>query len=248
MKIIDAHIHILDSWAEPKWTDRMLEVAARFDIQWLAVSMGTSLIARPTAEQIRRDNDHVLSLMKRYPNRITGYCYLNPRLAGWQPELQRCVDAGMRGIKLWIACRCDDPAVFPIAEQAIDLKIPILQHTWKKTTGNGENESEPRHLAALAARYPEAKFIMAHTGGCWQYGLKAARPFPNVMVDTAGGDPTEGFIEMALRELGPRRILFGSDACLRSFASQLAKVDGPRLSPETRRRILRENAATLLGL
>ena len=81
-------------------------------------------------------------------------------------------------------------------------------------------------LAALAERHPTAKLICGHTGGDWEQGIRAVRAQPNISVDLGGGDPVAGITEMAVRELGPERVLYGSDAPGRSFASQLAKVHG----------------------
>ena len=62
----------------------------------------------------------------------------------------------------------------------------------------------------------------------------------------AGFDPTAGMVEMAVRELGAERVLFGSDAGGRSFASQLAKVQGADVPESVRRLILRDNLRRLL--
>ncbi len=247
--IIDIHCHIRTPITEPRPLRRTLEIASRFGIQWLATSMGTTFRPTPTRDEIRRDNDHVLALMREYPDRVVGYCYLNPHHGEFcLKELARCVEAGMRGIKLWVASLADDPEVFPIVERAIELDVPLLQHAWKKTTGNMKHESEPRHVAELARRYPQARIIMAHAGGMWEYGIKAVRRYPNVTVDLSGGNPTDGLLETALRELGPQRIAFGSDADCRSFGSQLAKVDAARLLPSVRQAILRDNARRLLRI
>jgi predicted TIM-barrel fold metal-dependent hydrolase len=61
-----------------------------------------------------------------------------------------------------------------------------------------------------------------------------------------GGDPVAGITEMAVRELGVERILFGSDAPGRSFASQLAKVYGAYVPEQTKERILSTNLPRLL--
>jgi predicted TIM-barrel fold metal-dependent hydrolase len=52
---------------------------------------------------------------------------------------------------------------------------------------------------------------------------------------------------MAVRELGARRILYGSDVGGRGFASQLAKVRSAAISEEERRLILGGNLRALLG-
>jgi len=154
----------------------------------------------------------------------------------------------MRGIKLWICRHCDDPGNFPIVERAIELGVPILQHTFIKATGNYETESTPWHLVNLAQRYPEASFIMAHSGGDWLRGLRIVRHVENIGVDVCGGHPERGQAELAVELLGAERVIFGSDAGGRSFASQLAKVIGADIPEQDRQLILGGNIARMIGL
>ena len=107
-------------------------------------------------------------------------------------------------------------------------------------------ESDPEDLAGLAARHPTIPLICGHTGGDWERGVRAIRPFANVYADLAGGDPTAGETELAVRELGAERVLYGSDAGGRSFASQLAKVTGADIPQDAKRLILGENTRRLL--
>ena len=101
-------------------------------------------------------------------------------------------------------------------------------------------------LATLAARHPNAKIICGHTGGDWEQGIRAVRAQPNISVDLGGGDPVAGITEMAVRELGATRVIYGSDAPGRSFASQLAKVHGAEISDEAKNTILGSNLKRLL--
>ena len=66
------------------------------------------------------------------------------------------------------------------------------------------------------------------------------------MIGTGGSDPTAGFIEMAVRELGATRVIHGSDIGGRSFASQIAKVRGADLPEAAKRLILGENLKRML--
>jgi hypothetical protein len=72
-------------------------------------------------------------------------------------------------------------------------------------------------------------------------GIRAIRDCPNVAVETAGFDPTAGMVEMAVRELGAERVIYGSDAPGRSFASQLAKIYGAEIPETAKRQILGGN-------
>jgi hypothetical protein len=153
----------------------------------------------------------------------------------------------MVGIKLWVARKCNAPELDPIVERAAALGAVIFQHTWFKTDGTTyPGESTPSDLVALAGRHPEVPLICGHTGGLWELGIRAVRPFKSIGIDLAGSDPTAGFVEMAVRELGPERIIYGSDAGGRSFASQLAKVYAADIPAETRRLILAGNLRRML--
>ena len=66
------------------------------------------------------------------------------------------------------------------------------------------------------------------------------RAYPNVSIDIAGSDPTAGLVEMAVRELGAERVIYGSDCGGRSFASQIAKVHGAVISEREKRLRLRQ--------
>jgi len=131
----------------------------------------------------------------------------------------------------------------------IESRCVIVQHTWFKTGGKqSPGESTPADLAILARRYPEQKFICAHAGGEWERGIRAVRSHVNVLVETSGFDATAGFIEMAVRELGSRRIVFGSHLPSRSLGTELAKIIGADISEQDRRLILGENFRRLLAM
>lgn len=201
-----------------------------------------------TPEEMRASNDMVWRAIKAHPERAFGYAHLNPKHTGaCLDEMNRCIrDGPMVGVKLIAAEHCNKPTLDPIVELAMKLKAPVLQHTWIKITGNLPDESTPMELAELAARHPGATFICGHAGGDWEQGIRAIRSHPNIHADLCGGDPTAGYAEMAVRELGPERVLFGSDVNARSYASQLGKVLGADISESHRRLVLAGNIKRLL--
>jgi len=227
---------------------RLIEHADRMGIARLCVFMGMTWSYDPTPERIRQDNDEVLRAVRQFPDRAFGFVYLNPKhTQASLDEINRCVrDGPMVGVKLWVAVHCNSPLLDPIVERATQLKIPIYQHTWLKITGNLPGESTPFDLAELAARHPNATLICGHSGGDWERGLRAIRPYKNTLAELGGGDPTAGVTEMAVRELGAERVLYGSDVGGRSYASQLAKVLGADIPAQSKRLILAENLKRLL--
>jgi predicted TIM-barrel fold metal-dependent hydrolase len=220
----------------------------RLGIERVMLSLGYPLLPDPSPEQLREENDQVLKAIARYPDRTLGFVYLNPNQLEFSlSEFDRCVrDGPMVGVKLWVARRCNTPEVDPIVERAAAMQAPVLQHAWFNLKGNLPGESTPNDLAELALRHPRAVFIDSHTGGDWEPGIRALRPAKNVATCVAGFDPTAGMVEMAVRELGAERVIFGSDAAGRSFASQLGKVMGANIPEADRRLILSENLRRLL--
>jgi uncharacterized protein len=251
MRIWDLHCHLtgFGGRTPDESMARLLGFADRMGIERVVIFMGDPHVQDPSPDDLRRQNDQVLQALSHWHHRAFGFAYASPRhVEASLREIDRCIrDGPMVGVKLWVAARCDSPEVDAIVRRAAELEAVVFQHTWLKTGGNLAGESTPMDLAALAARHPKATLICGHTGGRWERGIRAVRARENVAVDLGGFDPTAGVVEMAVRELGPRRVLFGSDAGGRSFASQLAKVLGADVPDDARRLILGENLRRLLS-
>jgi predicted TIM-barrel fold metal-dependent hydrolase len=250
-EIWDVHCHLANplTGKDPAARlGRLLEVADRMGIRRVCVYMGMKWTYDPTPDDLRQQNDQVLTAIRRWPDRAFGFVYVNPKHGRESlDEINRCIaDGPMVGVKLWVAMRASSPQLDPIVERATELKAVVFQHTWLKVAGNLPGESTPMDLAILAARNPNAKIICGHTGGDWEQGVRAVRAQPNISVDLGGGDPVAGITEMAVRELGAERVIYGSDAPGRSFASQLAKVHGADIPEIAKQQILGANLKRLL--
>lgn len=196
----------------------------------------------------------VLRPFEQWPDKLIGMIQLN----------SNDVPASLAAIDRWLgdgpmigvyfpgggpgALACSDPRLAPLIEAVIEKKGVIMQHTWNKTGGKqGPGESTPAELGAVAARYPDQVFLCAHAGGEWEQGIRAVRDTPNVWIETSGFDATAGFIEMAVRELGEDRLLFGSHLPSRSLGTELTKVTTAAIREEAKRKILGGNFRRLLG-
>jgi uncharacterized protein len=241
-RLIDLHAHL---WAghEDANARELMEEAERFEPDYIAISHIS--VYDPTPAEVRGGNDHVARWVRQSSGRLRGQAVLNPRHGrGALDELERCRgDLGMRMVKLWVAARCNDPVVFPIVERCIELGLPILQHAYRKATGNLPDESTPDDVAELAGRYPEARLVMAHFAGDYIYACRRVRERRNVLSDLSGTACEAGMIEAAVRELGAHRVVFGSD---NGIAFNLGKVQDARLSDADKARILFGNARELM--
>ena len=250
--IWDIHAHVGTPGPTPaKRMETLMRYADRLGVERLCICMSPPWQNEPTPEQFRRSNDDVLAILEEWSHRAFGFVYLNPRHTKESlAELERCVaDGPMIGIKLWVAMHCNQPELDPIVQRAAELKALILQHTWikQRTKGNLPGESTPMDLAELSARHPGVPLVCGHTGGGdWALGIRAIRHRPEIHADLGGGDPVYGEVEMAVRELGASRVLYGSDVHGRSFGSQIGKVLGADIPVADKKLILRENLRRLL--
>ena len=227
----------------------LVRCADRLGIERLLVSQGYSSPLHPNQEQLRAENDRVLRAIRRFPDRSYGSVYLSPAFPEFSvQEFDRCVrDGPMVSIGEVEADRpCSVPEMDPIVERAASMQAVILQHTWLKTGGNEPGESTPYDVVALARRHPGVQFVCIHTGGDWERGIRIIRTTKNVCAEIAGSNPTSGFVEMAVRELGAERVIYGSDVGGRSFASQLSKVIGANIPDSAKELILGGNLRRLL--
>jgi len=239
--IIDTHLHV--DFGSPDVPKRFLERNLT-DIICISSLIGGAF---PSLGHLRAANDSVLRWMDQYPGRVIGFAYVNPRLGEeGVRELERCLDAGMKGVKLWISVLADDPRVDPLIEVAQAAGAVVLAHAWVKTQGQMAFESRPQNVANLARRFPQTRFMLAHFGGEWETGAKAARGVPNLYVDTSGSLPEADMVEVLARNVGVERMLFGTDNS--DFHYCLGKILAADLTDDQRARILYRNAQELFRL
>ncbi|MGH7145801.1 MAG: amidohydrolase family protein [Planctomycetota bacterium] len=244
--IVDTHTHY---WHPPVYDRAIVERFLRLNrAAGIATSIELGNVGAygpyPTPEQLREANDQTLALVRDFPAELAGLVYVNPSHGqAALDEINRCVrDGNLIGIKLWVSNRAGDERVFPVAERALDLDVGILQHTWNKTVDQGADESTTRDVVELARRYPALRIQVAHLTGINFWGVLDLVPFPNVVVDTSGGQPQSGLVEFAVRHLGAERVVYGSDWPIRDLGCQVARVTGSKLTPAEQRQVLSTNA------
>lgn len=248
--IIDCHGHGSVSGRFKLTVKDLIDSLDRYGIDKLCIS--APLTARTTPpKDIREANDDILAAVRLHPDRLMGYCFVNPGYAAAaQEEITRCVAGeGMIGLKLYHQYKMNDPVQFPLIERTIDLGVPVLMHAgWPGTPELREeqpNLATGDQFADVAARYPDALLICGHIGGGgdWERQLKGLRRAPSVYLDTSGSVADAGMIERCVRELGVGRLLFGCDM---SVERGLAKVRDAALTAAERQRIFSGNFLRIL--
>lgn len=122
-------------------------------------------------------------------------------------------------------------------------------------THSGDVHSMPEDFVAFADDFPEVRLIVAHLGNrpdadpSHQVRAILAAKHGNIFVDTSSSQSImPGLIEWAADEVGPERILFGTDTPVYDVAMQRARINNAEISDHAKRLILRENALSLFDL
>jgi len=254
MKKFDAHNHVMQAVHEPDadWTavENMLEAAELMGIEKLFCSRPLTRGVLAEIDAVREANNSVIAAMQRYPGIIEGYCFVQPGNGeAALEEIDRCLDAGMIGVKLYNQFKYNDPVVFPIAEKCIERRIPFLGHsaylTDPATLATQPKTSNALEFGELSARYPELILILGHVngGGDWEWAVKGLKSAPNVFLDTSGSVQEDDTIGRCVRELGHERVLFATDL---TMEGGVGKVLAAELTPEQREDIFWRNFQRIL--
>ncbi len=196
---------------------------------------------------MREGNDTLAREIAKHPDRLIGYVSVpTPRLGrNAVEEVKRCYEKyGFRGLKIYShpEASITEEWSYPLLEQAARYGMPILAHT------------TPVECDHLMDHVPQARLLMAHMGGHpyafgdWHKAVAVAKKHPNLLLDTASSQIDNGMLEWAVAELGPERILYGSDMPLLDPFTQLAKVTGADLDDRAKALILGGNLQRLLDL
>lgn len=136
-----------------------------------------------------------------------------------------------------------------IIQYAVELKAVIYIHTWMKVGGmpartfgaNLKGESTPMDVVTLAKRFPHVQMICGHAGGDWELAARVIRPYENILFEFSGADPHSGAVDLAVKELGADRIVWGGHGPSRAYATEISKVLDSNTTEKERKKIFGEN-------
>jgi len=214
-----------------------------------------------THELCVETNDYILESIARYPNRLVGFCAVQPRsIEAAIAEIERCVKGGMRGIgelrpDVQFLDFDDEEMMDPFIEVVREHKLILLTHA-SEPAGHqypGKGGVTPDILYPFIERFPDLTIVCAHWGGGLPfYALmpEVKKAMSNVFFDTAASPflYSSQVYNQVVQLVGGDKILFGSDYPLLTQGRVLEEIDSLDLSQETKSLILSGNAQRLLGI
>jgi predicted TIM-barrel fold metal-dependent hydrolase len=213
-----------------------------------------------THELCVETNDYIMESVSRYPQRLVGFCAVQPQSSGAVAEIERCAKAGIKGVgemrpDIQLLDLSDEFAMAPFVEALIKHKLILLTHASEPLGHDypGKGSITPEVLYPFITSFPELTIVCAHWGGGLPfYALmpEVKKAMANVFFDTAASPLlyTPEIYNQVIKLVGADKILFGSDYPLLAPSRLIKEIKALKLGEETENLILSANARRLLGI
>ncbi|MPM59450.1 hypothetical protein SDC9_106292 [bioreactor metagenome] len=217
--IIDNHNHLWIGVSTDGFLDEcMSERRILEDMDAAGVDMsGVCTVAQSM------NNDYVLECVKRHPDRLFGFCMVDPKTPNAPDVLRGYLDQGMKGLKLHPRLHGyllgNHTLVDPLMEVCREYQVPMFSH------GGSEEMNHAYYFEELARTFPDVAIIMGHMcmpNYCTDAKMIAKRN-PNIYLDTSATPYLS--VKTAVSMVGADRILMGSDWPGDSFKLSLLKAE-----------------------
>jgi len=214
-----------------------------------------------THELCVETNDYILESCARYPDRLTGFCAVQPNsVNGAVAEIERCARQGIKGVgemrpDVQLFDLMDEEVMTPFIDVLRKYKLILILHTSEPVGHDypGKGVMTPERLYPFICRYPDLTVVCAHFGGGLPfYALmpEVKKAMGNVYFDTAASPflYTPQVYKQVMQLVGADKVLFGSDYPLLAPQRLINEIKSQDLPGEEAESILAENARRLLDI
>ncbi|MFL5625887.1 MAG: amidohydrolase family protein [Ktedonobacteraceae bacterium] len=241
MKILDAHTHLSGSETGENAQDIIACMnACGVDLSFVfapLLNVHSWELSNEHLHDIRIHNDYCADLCSNYPDRLYGFCVLNPvpTLAGG--SMERAVDLmieevrrsyhdlGLRGVKMvpthWYP---NDPQMIRLYHEIAQLGMYVVFHTGIFMDGQQGTYCRPTYFEGIR-QVPQMKAQLAHLGWPWvDEAIAVLDMEPNIhgndpsrwqfRADLSFGPPDDWQLsswQRAIDSLPPTMLIYGSD-------------------------------------
>jgi len=214
--IIDAHVHVTENG---KWFNSSYDSSIVCLLRSMNESAIDKAIVLPIAPFI--NNIFVQSIIEKYPEKLIGFCSIDPNNSECATELKRCCASGsFSGVKLHPKLQqtsIRNKNVQLIIEIATENKLPLIIDAWIGPHDTGGDEMIESFIE-LSLNNPDANIILPHLGGfMYNSMIRVASETQNIWFDISyvlsrfNIDLLYREICPVLEKIGHRKIIYGSD-------------------------------------
>ncbi len=225
-----------------------------------AAGVSTSVVVAVDAEtrwNYRVSNESVAEAVAAYPDRLIGFASVDPHKGVIaRSELRHAVEnLKLKGLKLLphlLEMAPNDPAMYPVYEEARDLGVPVLFHSGTQFhAGTKLKYCRPLDIDEVAVDVPDLVIIIAHFGWPWyEEAMAVVQRNRNVYFNIAGWAPKHipafviGYMDRVLNQ----KCLLGSDYPLVARTRIMSELAEIQMKDETRENLYSGNARKVLKI
>ncbi len=212
-------------------------------------------------ETSKFQNDYIMKMVDAHPDRLIGFCCLNPAHSGAAREVERCIQGGLKGVGelAFYQSGLDAhtlAALSPIMTLCEENNLPVLIHT-NEPVGHlypGKAPMTLLEIYRMVQRFPKNTLILAHWGGgLFFYHLmkkEVKDALAQVYVDTAASPYLYdiGIYPVAGAAFGYDKILMGSDFPLLKPSRYINDMKKAGVPDDALAAVSGGNAAKVLGI
>lgn len=228
-----------------------------------AVVFGVDSVSQ-TGEEMVPGNEEIAELAAEHADVLIPFASIDPGrgAAGVRAARRLITEHGVRGFKFHPNTQGffpNDRMAYPLYEVIAEHGLIALFHSGQTGVGAGSpggggirlKYSNPLHVDDVAVDFPDLDIILAHPSFPWQdEALSVATHKPRVHIDLSGWSPKyfpPQLVQYA-NSLLKDKVLFGSDFPVITPDRWMKDFAGLPIKDEVRPKIMKDNAARLLGL
>jgi len=251
--IIDADVHI-SPMSEGGNGILIEELLKRMDKA--GVDKAVTWLQPSYMREIDKANDYVHKAMKKYPDRILGFGWVDPNLGveKAKKDVKKFINEyGFYGVKLNGAQNnfyIDDPNFsIPVIKEIAETNKLLALHVG----ADAYDRTNPFRVAKIAKQFPKLKILMVHMGGVafddlTNAAVEVAKENSNLTLIGSGVRTIP--ILKAIKILGSSRVCFGSDTPFELMHVEVARYKAllDSIPEDDRFNVMAKNIARLLNL
>lgn len=198
-----------------------------------------------SGDNMAEQNNYVYAAMKKFPDRIYGYAFINPKNKNALDEIEcNLGERGMKGIKFHSWKHGYYPDNCHVLDKLFDKIAEYGAHV--QTHVGTSPLSTPQAWGEIAKRHPDVSVIFTHIGYYDQgyMAINLAKSCSNIYLETSG--QYDAFIlQKVLNEIDSKKILFGTDWPYKYHSVEISKFNYLDCSENCRKDIFYNNAMRL---
>jgi len=254
MEVFDAHLHCPaesgELWQWYPVTRTFEDFVAYLD----RTGVGRGIINSQRCQQngtpaeFVAGNREVARYVEKYKGRFLGACVVNPLFI--DEALREMEECRKQFGFVWVGELCN--YMKPSYQYTIKQFEQLVEHVVKLGMVL-DVHTELDEMDYIIGKFPQATIVFPHFGDEKEYAdifkrIDLVAQHPNTYLDTSGyGHDRVGMLEYAVKQIGPDRVLFGSDFSINDPSTVIARIQHSFLTEEQKQKVLSGNLQALLN-